>query len=117
MRRVSAVRRKDVVDVSFQKVMAELMGDAESLETFVFDVGCIKYPEFIAMAQEHARNAALCVADRLNGNVPTGSNGERVDGKCRNAVFAQERFGLLLGHFQPESMIPSNGHLRFASFR
>src|SRR5216684_1764686 len=94
--------------------MAQLMSDAESLETLARDVRGVENPEFVSMPEQHPGNAAGGIGLGLDLNVAARGNGEGIDRQTRDALVLQEPLGGLLGHFQTESVIGLR-HLRFAS--
>lgn len=48
---------EDALRVSLEKIVPQLMGDAEALEPFALDMGCIRDCESVTDPNEHSRNA------------------------------------------------------------
>ena len=69
--------------MAFEKIVPQLMGDAEILEAFALYMRGVENPEHVAVPQQHARHAARRVRHRLDLDVPApaiamGSTGKVV---------------------------------------
>src|SRR5438034_1767750 len=76
---VNSIPAQQMVDVTVQKVVTEFVANADPLKSLTGDVGRIENAEGIAVTEQHAGNALSSIRLRLDCNIPTGGNRERVD--------------------------------------
>ena len=76
---VHAIRTDHRIDVSRQKEVAEFMADAESLVPFVSKVRGVHDAEGISDFDEKSGNPGASITLRLNHNVVTRGDGDRID--------------------------------------
>ena len=74
--------------MSFQKIMAQLMADAEPLEALVGDVRCVQNAECVAVPEQHAGDSACGVWLWPDFYLTTAGDGKRIDRQRRDPLVA-----------------------------